>query len=124
MNNKIKKLNDNGFNYNFFKKIEQTQIVDNSVEFNKKFLKRNLKQIFSVNISNKYKNYDKDNNKKLIQKLLRDKNEERKEYFKKLFKLTFLDCLQHFRGSQNIPLLDSMTTITYYKKNMKMKKNI
>ena len=112
INDKIKAINQNNDDkskYNYLLKISEKEYKNNSVEFNRKFLKKNLKTIFSVKISKKYKIYDPDNNIKLIQRLLTDKNEEIKEYFEKLFKLTFLDCLKHFRGSEISPLLDGMT---------------
>ena len=84
----------------------------------------NLETIFSVDISSKFKKFAKNNNFILIQKLLSDKNEERKKYFEKLFKLTFLDCLKHFRGSKISPLLNGMTNLRDYKKNLKMRKII
>ena len=119
LNEKIKEINEKNkskSNYNYLKKIPYDQTANDLVEFNQEFLKTNLEIIFSVEISTIYKKYDKNNNIILIQKLLSDKNEEIKEYFEKLFKLTFLDCLEHFRGSRITPLLNGMTNFTEYKK--------
>lgn len=90
-------------------------------EENKKILNKKFKDIFSVNINRKYEHYDKNHNKQLIQDLLVQKDEEKKTEFKKLFNLTFLDALQHFRGSNSIQELNGMTTIKEDIKTFKKK---
>lgn len=96
------------------RKIEQKQIVNSGIEFNQKFLKKKLKDIFSVDISHKYR-CKLDYNKKVINKLLKQKDKVKKKYFKSLFNLTFLDCLKHFRGSKTIPILDGIKSFEQFK---------
>ena len=62
---------------------------------NKKFLYKNLKDIFSEHISTKYTSLDLDHNKILIEKLINEKDSDKKIKFEKLFSLTFVDCLNH-----------------------------
>ena len=96
------------------RKTEQKQIASFNIEFNKKFLNKKLKEILSVNISRKYK-CKFDYNRKVINKLLGEKDKEKKEYFTSLFNLTFLDYLEHFRGSKTIPVLEGVKSFEQFK---------
>ena len=89
--------------------INQEQISNATIKFNKNFLSKKLSEIFSVNISTRYTNFDKEHNKNLISELINDKDEIKRNYFKMLFNLTFVDCLRHFNGSKNIQILNDMT---------------
>lgn len=89
--------------------INQKQISNATIQFNKDFLNKKLSEIFSVNISTRYTNYNKEHNKNLILKLINDKDEIKSNYFKILFNLTFVECLRHFNESENIPILNGMT---------------
>ena len=89
--------------------INQEQISNATIKFNKNFLSKKLSEIFSVNISTRYTNFDKEHNKILISELINDKDEIKRNYFKMLFNLTFVDCLRHFNGSKNILILNDMT---------------
>ena len=89
--------------------INQEQISNATIKFNKNFLSKKLSEIFSVNISTRYTNFDKEHNKILISELINDKDEIKRNYFKMLFNLTFVDCLRHFNGSKNIQILNDMT---------------
>ena len=82
--------------------INQKQKANVLIQFNQEFLNKSIGDIFSENISTKYTNYPLSHNKDLIQDLLNDKDTNRRIYFNKLFNLTFLDCLKHFRGSEEI----------------------
>jgi len=88
--------------------INQEQISNATIKFNKNFLSKKLSEIFSVNISTRYTNFDKEHNKILISELINDKDEIKRNYFKMLFNLTFVDCLRHFNGSKNIQILNDM----------------
>ena len=90
------------------KKMNQKQIVDSSK--NKEFLQKNLKDIFSQDISTKFCCFSNDHNRKVIESLLNEEDEEKRVKFEKILTLTFLDCLGHFRGTKNIPELDGMGT--------------
>ena len=98
--------------------INKEEMTNSSVEYDKEFLYKKLKEILSC-ISKKYTNVLAINNKKLIEYLpnLKDKG----EYFQKLFDLSFLDFLEHINGNKNNELLDGFPTIDKIIKN-EMKK--
>ena len=82
--------------------MNQAQVSNANINFNRAFLERTLGEIFSSELSKRINNYKNDHNKKLIQKLKNEKDKEKKEYFIGLFNLTFLDCLKYFRSSNNV----------------------
>ena len=91
--------------------MNQQQIVDSSSLFNKEFLNKSLKDIFSENISSRNKILPLNLNKQIIEKLLNEKDEEKKLYFRKLFNLTFTESLRHFTGAQIINELIGLNEI-------------
>ena len=115
INNMIKSVYqyniDNGVKVKQLLKINYNQIKKSKVLYNKAFLNKKLKDIFSDNISTKYRNHSKNHNKNLINNLLNEKDEEKRKIFEKIFNLTFLECLQYFRGSISIKELDGMTNL-------------
>ena len=121
MQRKIKRLiiknTQDLINYNISEKdfsspklltLNQEQIFNSKVEFNKAFLQKTLKDIFSENISNRY-HKPSDYNKALIDNLINSGKEENKIFFKKLFDVKFIECLEHFRKSKEIEVLKGLT---------------
>ena len=110
INSFIIKIYKGKIGYGVFKKqlltINQSQIVN--VKNNKKFLYKNLKDIFSDNITGKYSTYHINHNKILIQNLLNEEDEEKKIKFNNLFTLTFIDCLNHFIREKEIDILNGI----------------
>ena len=90
--------------------INQSQITNATILFNKIFLNKTLGEIFSDKISNRYTNYLPDHNKNLIKKLIGDEDEIKRNYFKNLFNIKFIDCLKHFRQNFKIHELEGLTT--------------
>ena len=88
--------------------INKTTLYHSSVEYDKEFLNKKLKEIFS-SISNKYTAVLNTKNQNLIDYLIN--LEEHGKYFKDLFELSFLDCLEHIRGTNNSELLDELPKI-------------
>lgn len=84
-------------------KLSQNQIIES--KNNNEFLFKTLKEIFSQDISTKYNNYQRNHNQWLIQRLLDENDLDKKKNFECLFNLTFLDCLQHIRGTKISPIL-------------------
>ena len=115
INNKIYKIyNGQIGNGIFIKKLltlNQRQKTDSTIQFNKDLLQKNLGEIFSDDISSKYTIFPFEHNRKLIKQFLNEEDEEKKEYFKKLFSLTFMDSLEHFRGSKIINELKGLKGI-------------
>ena len=112
INDKIKEKYNGNIGYGrFIKKLlilNQKQISDASIPFNKIFLNKTLGDIYSEKISSRYTCYNPLHNKLLIEILTNDENEAQKDYFKKLFGITFVDCLKHFRGSIKIEELEGL----------------
>lgn len=120
INEKIKEKYHNNIGFGISRKklliINQGQIVDSSIDFNKKFMDKKIGEIFSDTISTKYTSYHKDFNKDLINNLMAEKDLEKRVYFQKLFSLTFSDCLSHFRGSKKIKELEGLKLFSEYVK--------
>ena len=112
INNIIKIVYENnvyeGENEKQLLKLNQSPIINSKADYNREFLNKSLKEIFSNNISTKYTKHSLSHNKDLIQNLLNEKDEEKKILFQKLFNLTFVDCLNHFRGTKKFPELEGM----------------
>ena len=107
INEKLKLI----YNQNKLKKkllsFDKTQKADASVDYNKNFLTKKLREIFSEKISTKFTNFVPENNKLIIERLTNE-DENNKIYFNKLFNLTFLQCLNHYIGANYIKELDGM----------------
>ena len=102
-NEKIKKIYNGDIGQNILKKelksLNKEVKCESSIKYNQILLKRTLKDIYSDNISTRFTNFPQDHNLKLIQNLVNEKDEEKRSYFIRIFNLTFLDCLNHYRGT-------------------------
>ena len=112
INEKIKKIYNGNIGHGIYVKklfiLNQKQISEASIQFNKDFLNKTLGEIFSEDITSRITNYHQKHNNLLIEALTNEKDEDKKNYFKKLFSITFVDCLKHFRGSQKMEELEGM----------------
>ncbi len=127
INEKIRSMYSN-INKGIFTKqlltINQKQISDATILFNKKFLEKPLKDIFSVEISKRYTNYLESHNKNLINFLMNEEEDENKRvYFNNLFNLKFIECLEHFRGTADYIHLEGMKTFDEIKDDFAKDKN-
>ena len=127
INEKIRSMYSN-INKGIFTKqlltINQKQISDATILFNKKFLEKPLKDIFSVEISKRYTNYLESHNKNLINFLMNEEEDENKRvYFNNLFNLKFIECLEHFRGTADYINLEGMKTFDEIKDDFAKDKN-
>ena len=100
-------------------KINQKQKTNASVQYNKEFLNKSIGDIFSDDISGRITYFPKSHNKILINYLKNSPEAKKPEYFTKLFNLSFLECLQHFRGSIEIEELKGMKGIEIIKEKYK-----
>ena len=89
-------------------KINQNQIINSDAKFNKEFLYKKLKDIFSEKVTSRCSRFNRDHNKILIKRLLNEENKEKRELFTKIFNLTFFDCLEHFRRTKTINELNNL----------------
>ena len=100
-------------------KINQKQKTNASVQYNKEFLNKSIGDIFSDDISGRITYFPNNHNKILINSLKNSPEAKKPEYFTKLFNLSFLECLQHFRGSIEIEELKGMKGIEIIKEKYK-----
>jgi hypothetical protein len=95
-------------------KLGQKSAERSKVEYNKEFLNKTLGSIFSEDVSTKYSRYSINHNKNLIEDLLNENDEKKRLIFQKLFGLTFLDCLNYYRGIIDIEELYGMKKFDEY----------
>ena len=79
------------------KMTSQSDKIKSSIEFDKSFLDKNLKDIFSENVSKRLSNFSPMHNKILIESLMNEEDNEKRNFFINLFKITFGECLRYFR---------------------------
>ena len=80
-------------------KINPKHARNSNIEFNKVFIHKSLKEIFSEETT--IKNLcNRDHNKILIKQLLNEKNTEKRKIFEILFNLTFLDLMKYSVGER------------------------
>ena len=89
--------------------LNQKQKSSSNIDFNKEFLYKTIGEIMSDKISSKFTNFLPDHNKRT--------------YFTKLFNLTFLQCLEHYRGTKTYPELIGMKVLTDDIKDGKIEEN-
>ena len=78
-------------------KIENKVVTNTDTEFNKKLLKTTLKEILSLDISNKTKN-PKDHNRKIIKKIYEEKNQTVMDFLN----LTFEEFIRNFKRNPKL----------------------
>lgn len=112
INKKLQKMYDGSIGYNLnntkFLTFNRSQKFNATIEYNKAFLNKSIGEILSEPISKKYKSFPSDFNEKLVEKLKNLKDIDKKNYFMKLFNLTFLNCLQYYRGTNTFEELVGM----------------
>ena len=113
INGKIKEQYNNKIGHGKFKKelkiLDQEKKVKSTVSFEKSFLNKTLKEIFSGDISARFYNFPRNYNKLMIESLIKDIDEERRKYFIKLFDITFIDCLRYFREDKEALKIGELT---------------
>jgi len=108
INNKISEIYLN----NICKGINRKQLIKISplkynVDFNKKLINLTLAEIFSNKISPRYI-YSSDFNKVLINRFINEEDLDKRKIIINLFNKTFLECLEHFRGTKYIKGLEGL----------------
>ena len=114
LNHQIKKIYDGdigrGIQMKKLLDISQEYKADNTINFMRKFIKKTLKEIFSVEISSKYTSFLANHNEVVIKKILNDKDDDKRKKFEKLINLTFIDCLNKFKGENDFEEFDGFPT--------------
>ena len=84
--------------------LDQKDANNSSIAFNKKFIYKSIKEIFSSKLTTKYKS-KKDNleiyNEDLINKLLSEKNILKRNIFESILNLKFIDVINYIIGKRN-----------------------
>lgn len=108
-----------------FLTLKHEQTANAIIDYNIKFLDKKIADILSDDISTIYTNYPKEHNKNLIRKLIEDKDKDINinNYFINLFQLTFLQCLKHFRKSENIKELEGFIDYDEFLKQFNQEKD-
>ena len=70
------------------------------ISSNLELLNKSIGDIFSNKLNKKFNLYKLDHNIKIIQELNNEQDEEKSEKLNKLFSCTFLNCLEHLRGTK------------------------
>ena len=106
LNNKIKDVykDDEELSSIEILKLDQTQSDNSTIAFNKIFIYKTLREIFSAKITTKYKT-KKDNlefyNKEMFNKLLNGKDIEKRNFFESILNLKFIDIVDYIVGKRN-----------------------
>ena len=95
--------------------LNQAQIANSLITFNKALLNKTLYDIFSDKISSRITNYPEDHNKVIIEELINEEDKEKRTYFQNLFNLTFLDCLEYLRGDKYFEQLNGLELFRDFK---------
>lgn len=115
LNQTIKKVYNNkigeGVRIKELKPLNYKTNSEMGIKYNKEFINKSIGEIFSNNISDRFTNFSKCHNKSLIINLLNEEDEEKKNFFNRLFNLTFLQCLEHFRGDNFYVELDGLNQL-------------
>jgi len=115
INSKIKdKYNNNLGHGNSEKvlKVLNQKYKKATVSSDREFMDKTLKDIFSLNISDKFCNYSLDHNKLVIESLINEEDKTKRNYFDKLFNLTFRDCLMSLKGEKYYEELKGFKNLT------------
>ena len=123
INRKIREIYKGNIGHGDLKKelkmIRQKDKIKSSIEFDKSFLDKNLKEIFSENVSKRLSNFTPKHNEVIIECLINENDDAKKNYFTKLFNITFGECLRYFReDSINIKELNGYQRLSSIKKKL------
>ena len=94
--------------YNCFLKLDQKIILQTNVKENLELFNKQLREIFSEDVSSKVQNFSKHglkHNKIFIEEI---KNDERRTKTNAILDMTFFECLEHFRGTKSYPALNGL----------------
>jgi len=95
--------------------LNQSQITNTNVTFNKELLNKTLYDIFSDKISRRITKYPEDHNKFIIEGLINEEDTEKRIYFKNLFNITFSDCLEYLNGDKYFEQLNGLELFSEFK---------
>ena len=103
INNKIKYIyrNSNKKIKWILEKINQKNVANAKIDFNRDYLNKTFKSIFSEDITTKWKTKTGKHNKNVIEHLLKEKDTAKREIFVKLLNFKLIDIIKYLRGEKN-----------------------
>ena len=99
INKKIKNLYSEQIQWKL-EKINQENVANAKIDFNRKYFNTTFKEIFSEDITTKWKNKDRKYNKKLVESLLNEKDDKKRKIFVKLLNFKLIDIVKYLRGEK------------------------
>ena len=94
--------------------LKQSQPMSSKIGCDGDFLGKTLGLMFSGGVGSECSCRPSARDGGLIESLINDKDEKKRNLFNKIFNLTFLDCLKHFRGSENVEELEGINNLEDY----------
>ena len=82
-------------------KINQKNVANAKIDFNRDYLNKTFKSIFSEDITTKWKTKTGKHNKNVIEHLLKEKDTAKREIFVKLFNFKLIDIIKYLRGEKD-----------------------
>ena len=103
INNKIKYIyrNSNKEIKWILEKINQKNVANAKIDFNRDYLNKTFKSIFSEDITTKWKTKTGKHNKNVIEHLLKEKDTAKREIFVKLLNFKLIDIIKYLRGEKD-----------------------
>ena len=96
-----KKINYNYKSSKLLVKINQKNVANAKIDFNRDYLNMTFKDIFSEDVTTKWKTMSRNHNKNIINHLLNEKDEAKREIFVKLLNLRLIDIIKYLRGEKD-----------------------
>ena len=103
INNKIKYIyrNSNKEIKWILEKINQKNVANAKIDFNRDYLNKTFKSIFSEDITTKWKTKTGKHNKNVIEHLLKEKDTAKRKIFVKLLNFKLIDIIKYLRGEKD-----------------------
>jgi hypothetical protein len=92
--------------------MDHSKASNSNILFNRVYLNKTLKEIFSDNVSTKCKTTIIKHNENIIQNLLNEEDDEKRKYFEKILNYKFIDVVKYLRGEKEG--LDGLRGLEFY----------
>jgi hypothetical protein len=92
--------------------MDHSKASNSNILFNRVYLNKTLKEIFSDNVSTKCKTAIIKHNENIIQNLLNEEDDEKRKYFEKILNYKFIDVIKYLRGEKEG--LDGLRGLEFY----------
>ena len=96
-----KKINYYYKNPKLLEKINQKNVANAKIDFNRDYLNMTFKDIFSEDVTTKWKTISPNHNKTIIEHLIKEKDKAKREIFVKLINYKLIDIIKYLRGEKD-----------------------